>query len=284
MREFFQSFDNREIAVCIWAIVFVFWAASKQGVRSSMAELVRTAIAKQIVIGGAIFAIYFFGFVWLLLVVGIWAESQLKMTLFWFCSAGLAGLSSAAKVSDGDARILEKVKKNFSISVFLDFFVNLYRMSLFAELLFVPFTAVLCAVVAYSGHHKKYKKVGTLWNMLIVGVGLLVLAYAVYNTATNYDEVSTLDNFRALILPIIFSISMLPMFWAGVIYVSYENVFVRVPFLIKDGSLHCYAKLSLVRAFRTDTLRLQLWFRKAWYEKLESAEAIDASIRDVRSD
>ncbi len=281
MIEFLKSFDNREISLCIWMIVLIIWVASKPKVRSSMAGLIRTAIAKQVVISVSIFGSYFFAVVWLLSVMGVWTESQLKITLFWFCSAGLAGLFSAVNISDGNARIWEKMKSNFSFSVLLDFFVNLYRMPLFAELLFVPFTAVLSALVAYSGHQEKYKQIETLGNRLIVSIGLGVLAYAVYKTATNYDEVATLDNFRALILPIIFSISMLPMFWAGVIYVSYENVFIRLPFLIKDESLHGYAKLSLMKTFRTDTQRLHVWFRQAWYTNLESAEAIDASIAEV---
>lgn len=284
MREFFLSFDNREVAVCIWAVVLIAWATSKPDVRSSMVNLVRAAFAKQIVVGVVVFAVYFVGFVWVLSVAGIWAESQLKLTVFWFFSAGLAGLASAAKVSDGAAHIKEKMKGNFSISVFFDFFVNLYRMPLLAELLFVPFTAVLGAIVAYSGFHDKYKKVETVGNRLILGIGLVVIAYAVYAATTNYDEVATLDHARALALPIVFSLGILPVFLAGVIYVSYENVFIRIPFLIKDESLHGYAKLSLVRAFGADTQRLHIWFRQAWHTNLDSTDAIDASIAKARAE
>ncbi|HAF61392.1 MAG TPA: hypothetical protein DCK95_03590 [Anaerolineaceae bacterium] len=282
MREFFLSFDNREIAVCVWAFVLIAWATSKLGVRSSMADLVRAAFKKQIVVSIVIFTAYFIGFVWILSVVGIWAESQLKLTVFWFFSAGLAGLTSAAKVSDGSANVKEKIKSNFSISVFLDFFVNLYRMPLLAELIFVPFMAVFGAVVAYSGFHDEYKKVGTLGNRLIVVVGLVFLACTVYATTINYDKLATTDNVRSLILPIVFSLGILPIFLVGVVYISYENVFVRIPFLIKNESLHRYAKLSLVRTFRTDTQKLYIWFRQAWHINLDSAEAFDASIAKVR--
>ena len=284
MREFFLSFDNREIAVCMWGFVLITWAASKPDLRSSMASLVTAAFARQIVVSVVIFAIYFVAVVWVLSVAGIWAESQLKLTLFWFFSAGLAGLASAAKVSDGAANVKEKMKGNFSISVFLDFFLNLYRMPLFAELLFVPFMAMLGAVVAYSGFHEKYKKIEMYGNRLIIGVGLAVLAYAVYAMAINHDEVSTPDNARSLILPIIYSLSILPIVLAGVVYVSYENVFVRIPFLIKDESLHRYAKLSLVRSFGADTQRLNTWLRQAWHLNLDSAEAIDSSIAKIRTE
>lgn len=283
MRDFFQSFDNREIAVCVWVLGFICWAACKPGVRSSISGVIRAALAKQIVAGVIIFAIYFVGLIGVLSIIGVWAVSQLKVTLFWFFSAGLSGLASAAKVEGGEARLWEKAKTNFSISVFLDFFINLYRMPLFIELMFVPFTAVIGAVVAYSSHDKKYEKVEILGNKLIIGIGALVLAYAAYETAINYDNVINVDNFRALILPVAFSLGMLPMFWAGMIYVTYENVFVRVPFLIRDESLHRYAKLALVRAFRTDTQRLHVWFRKAWLAKLDSVEAIDLSIAETVS-
>lgn len=284
MKEFFLSFDNREIAVCVWGFVLIAWAARTPNVRSSIAKFVSAAFAKQIVVSVIIFTAYFVGFVWILSFAGIWAESQLKLTVFWFFSAGLAGLASAANASEGLTNVKEKIKGNFSISVFLDFFVNLYRMPLLAELLFVPFSALLGAVVAYSGFHDKYKNVETLGNRLMVIIGLVVLSYAVYSTAINYKEVFTIDNARALVLPIVFSFGISPIYFAGAVYVSYENVFVRIPFLIKDQSLHRYAKLSLVRAFKADTQCLQKWFRQARHENLESADAIDMSIAKVQAE
>lgn len=282
MREFFQSFDNREIAMIVWLLGLFLWAASKPDVRHSMPDLIRAALAKQIVIGVVIFALYFACLVWGLAYAGVWVESQLKLTLFWFFSAGLVGLGSVAKVSDGDARILDKVKNNFSFSVFLDFFINLHRMPLFVEFLFVPFTALLGAIVAYSSYHERYKKIEIIGNRLIIGIGLLVMAYALFEMAINFDKVATVDNARALLLPIAFSLGMLPIFLVGVIYVSYENVFIRLPYLIKDESLHGYAKWVLVRSFRTDTRSLHTWFRQAWNEHLNSVESIDASIAKLR--
>lgn len=72
MKEFFLSFDNREIAVCIWVLVLTAWAASKPDVRSSVVNLVSAAFAKQIVVSVVVFGFYFVGFVWILSVAGIW--------------------------------------------------------------------------------------------------------------------------------------------------------------------------------------------------------------------
>ncbi len=280
----FQSFDNREIAVCIWMFGFACWfAARKANVRSSIINLVHAVLARQIVVSVLIFATYFVGFVWILSILGVWVESQFKLTLFWFFSVGLVGLASVAEVEDGEPRIWEKAKNNFSISVFLDFFVNLYRMPLFAELLFVPFIAVLSVVVAYSSHDEKYKKIEALRNKLIISIGFIFLICTVREMIGNYEDIVTANNVRALLLPIVFSLGMLPIFWVGVVYASYEGVFLRMPFLINDQSLHRYTKLALVHAFRTNTRCLHSWLCSAYRMNLNSFDAIDASIEEIRT-
>lgn len=280
---FFQSFDNREISVCIWGLGLIFWALIQPTIRSSILALIHTAFAKPIIVSVAFFASYFLGLVWLLSFIGIWAESQIKLTFFWFFSVGLTGFAASAKESNSNAHIQEKVKSILSISVLFDFFINLYRMPLYVEILFVPFSAILTVIVVYSGYHKEYKDVERFGNRLLTIVGFFVVFYAIYKTTINYKEIATIDNARALALPVIYSLGVLPIFWFFMIYVSYEEVFIRIPFVIENVSLHQYAKLSLIKAFLVDTKRLSIWLRDAWCGSLESTEAIDASIADALS-
>lgn len=278
MEGFVQTFDNREIAMGVWLLVLIMWAGRKSEVRLALFNLIKAALAKQLVIAFIIFTSYFFLLVVVLSIAQIWTKSQLKITLFWFFSAGLAGLASSAKVQGGKLCMLEKAKQNFSISVLLDFFVNLYRMPLLAELAFVPFITALTAIVVFSGYDEKHKKVESCSNTLLICIGLLILIYAIYMSAKNLDAVLTINNARELALPIAFSIGILPIIWLGNIYTSYENVFVRLQYLIADRSLHHYTKLALIRAFQADTESLHKWFRDAWSENLDSVKAIDASI------
>jgi len=280
---FFQSFDNREISVCIWGLGLTFWASIQPKIRSSILALIQTAFAKPIIVSVVVFASYFVGLVWLLSFTGIWAESQIKLTVFWFFSVGLTGFAASAKASNGNAYIQEKVKSLFSISVFFDFFINLYRMPLYAEILFVPFSIILTVMVVYSGYHKEYKNIERFGNRLLTIVGMFIILYAIYKTTTNYQEIATIDNARALALPVIYSLGVLPIFWFFMIYSSYEEVFIRMPFVIENISLHQYAKLSLIKAFWTDTKRLSIWLKDAWYGSLESTEAIDESIAEALS-
>lgn len=278
MEGLFQIFDNREIAMGVWLLVLMIWAGRKSAVRLALFNLIKAALAKQLVIAFIIFASYFALLVTVLSMADIWTKSQLKITLFWFFSAGLAGLASSVEAEGGKICMLEKAKQNFSISVLLDFFVNLYRMPLLAELVFVPFITALTAIVVFSGYDEKHKKVESCSSTLLIIIGLLILLYVIYMSAKNLDEVLTIDNARALALPIAFSIGILPIIWLGNIYISYENVFVRLQYLIADRSLHRHTKLALISAFQTDTQSLHKWFRDAWNENLDSVKAIDASI------
>jgi len=194
----------------------------------------------------------------------LWTLTQLKVTVLWFFVAGIPALMDAPEISSDPAKLRASVAKNFKLSLLLDFFVNLYKMPLLAELVFVPFTALIGGLLAVAQSDEKYVSVHKLLNGILLAVGLGVLVFVTYNVTTNFGAIANANTLRDLALPIIYNIAFIPLLWAMSIYAAYEAVFCRLPFVIKDRALHPYARRRLLLGFRTDVCALNAWFKASW--------------------
>lgn len=281
MTQFFASFDNREVAAALWLLVAIVGAAMNTTIRVSMVGLLRVFFARQILIGVVFLFTYIGVIVFLLERVGIWAPSQLKLTLLWLCTAGLLGLFSAPKVSENPELISRAARDTFQITMVFEFFVNLYRMPLAAELVFVPFAVFLGAMIAVSELNEDHGSVNKFLNSVAMVLGLALLAYAGWKTLDDLSTIANVETARSFVLPILFSVLLLPFVWLVAVYCAYESVFVRLQFLVKDKSLHPYIKRSLLLKYRGNIRYLRAWFQAAWFRTFATRKDVDESIRTL---
>lgn len=250
-------------------------------IRGSIFGLLRAFFVRQILVGVAFLFTYIGVVVLLLEQVGIWAPSQLKLTLLWLCTAGLLGLFSAPKVSENPELISRAARGTFQITMMLEFFVNLYRMPLPAELVFVPFSVFLAAMIAVSELNEDHRPANKFLTGVAMVVGLALLAYAGWKTLDNFSAIANVETARSFVLPIIFSALLLPFVWLVAVYCAYESVFVRLKFVAKDKSLHPYIKRSLLLKFRGNIRYLRAWFKVAWFRTFATRKDVDESIKPL---
>lgn len=227
--------------------------------------------------------IYFTAVVFLLSFIGLWNKPQLKLSLLWIATAGISSLFLIPKIHKNKNYIRRAVESNFKLSVLLDFFVNMHRMPFIAELVFVPIAAILAAVLAYSEAQDGYEDASIITTKLLSAFGIGLFIYASWFVATHFTEVVTADNARSLVLPILFSLTLLPFLWAASIWTAYQEVFVRLQFTIDDRSLHPYIKWKLISGFRNNTELLNEWFKNTWRGSITTKSEVKKSIRTVVS-
>ena len=86
------------------------------------------------------------------------------------------------------------------------------------------------------------------------------------------------------LLPTVLTILFLPFLYCLAAWVSYENVFVRLGFLVKDPELRQFAKRRLLASFGFNFRRLNRWSARLIRDRLRSKEDVLASIRSVITD
>lgn len=95
-----------------------------------------------------------------------------------------------------------------------------------------------------------------------------------------YHAAVTLRDFG---VPIAYGIFCIPLMFLLAVYSAYEDAFVRLQFVIKDESLHGFAKRRLLASFGLDFRAVSRWLRSAWSNTLESRADIVRSIEAVKS-
>lgn len=278
MTDIFASLDSRELATAIWLGIFIIWCLTKSGIRKSLRSLFSATIARPIAMSLTLAASYIAVATVILQSLDMWTIKQLKITVLWYFLAAIPSLMDTPEISKNPASLKKSIAKNFELSLILDFFINLFKLPFLAELIFVPFSALLGGLLAVAQLDKKHAPVQKFLNGILVLIGLGFLVYEAYKLTTSFDEVANMDTLRDFTLPIIYNITFIPFLWAISIYAAYDSVFCRLQFVIKDSSLHLYAKCLLIMRFRTDIASLNAWSRSAWSGALTSRSDIEKSI------
>jgi hypothetical protein len=78
------------------------------------------------------------------------------------------------------------------------------------------------------------------------------------------------------------SLAFLPFLYIMALFVTYENLFVRLRFFIKDDKLVRFTKVRTLFAFNVRLTLLNKWARKINQHHLETREDILGAIRDFR--
>jgi len=274
--------DNREISILTWLAVLAVFCASKPEIRKAGAGVVRAALAPKLLIPIVMIAAYVGAGVAVLHHFEIWGLSNLKATVLWFFTAGLAMVGEVAESQQEDRYFLRAVLDGFKISVVLEFVVNFYPLPLIGELVLVPFTAFLACMLVIAESKEEFKPVRTLLNGLLSIFGLGLLAYAGYRIYADAPAFLAPATFAEFLLPILLTIVCLPCLWLLATYVSYENLFVRLQFFISDASLRSFVKAQLLLRLHLNYPAVNRWSKLFIPECPSTREAVLESIVRAR--
>lgn len=263
MKEFLSSVNTRDIATAIWLGIFVTWCVTKPKVRQAFCKVVAAATAWRIAVTFSLAIAHLSAVTFVLTTLGLWTIAQLKITGLWFAGVGIPILMSIPQVSRDVRQLRSSFGKNFKLSLLLDFFVNLYKMPLLAELIFVPFSALVGGLLAVAQSDDKYSPVQKLLNGVLSVTGVGIIGFVTYKITTDFAQIANLNTLRNFALPLIYSLAYFPLTWAFVIYAAYESVFCLLPFVIKDPELHPYVRRRLIFSFGADVSSLNTWLKAA---------------------
>ena len=270
--------DNREISILTWLTVLAVFCASKPEIRRAGAGVVRAALAPKLLIPIAMIAAYVAAGVAVLHHFQIWGLSNLKATVLWFFTAGLAMVGKVTQSQQEDRYFLRAVLDGFKISVVLEFVVNFFPLPLLGELILVPFTALLACILVIAESKKEFKPVRTLLNALLSIVGLGLLAYAGYRIHADASAFLAPATLAEFLLPVLLTIVFLPCLWLLATYVSYENLFARLQFFISDTSLRRFAKAQLLLRLHLNYPAVNRWSKIVISERPSTRETVLESI------
>ncbi|MCY4499615.1 MAG: hypothetical protein OXC14_20320 [Rhodospirillaceae bacterium] len=273
--------NNRELAALIWVSAVVLWAFSKTSVRESLVGVVKAFVRPQILLPlVALFA--WVGLeLWVGAQLGIWNRALAKGTILWTLgSAGVLLFNSAQIDSDGDDVhfFRRTVLATVGVAAFVEFFVNLYVMSLPAELIFQIVVALPSLVVAVAGQKPDYKSVKAFCERVLAFVGFAFFALAARQVYLDWHQLDARELALDLALPVWLTVGLVPFLYLFSIYVAYDVIFRRISGEKAGKASRWRSRLALLSVlhFRADTVRKLAPY---WYvtRKLGEAQTFSAA-------
>lgn len=238
--------NNREWAILIWFGVVLLVVLHRKGGRSSIGSIFRTARHPKILIPFACMLAYVALLAWLGSVVGLWRAGLIKDTIVWFLVSGIALFFKSTDAANLPHFFRNRIAAAFAITAFIEFFVNLFVLPLWAEFILQPFLAVLAMLSVYAGHSNQYPTAKRIADVALALIGLALLAFALGTLITNWSKTDKGGVLLQMALPIWMTIGLLPFVYLLSLYVTYEKAFGGVDFATEDRRERRRAKLAIL--------------------------------------
>ena len=278
-----QSLDNRELAIGIWLILFLLLALLQARVRKGLRGVIVAVTARPVVAVFLVMIAYYALVTIALWWANAWTFKQIKVSLLWILFSGLPSLAEVFRIREDPKRLKHVAMEILKLVVLLEFFANLFKLPLLAELMLFPFMVVLGISIAASetgNKHAHLRRVLLAVSALIV---LALLLFSTYKLVTDGRSVLNVDTLRDFLLPIAYGVTSLPLLWFLATYSAYEEVFIRLQFVVQDKTLHGFIRRRLITSFQFDFRSVSRWLRSAWTTTIESRADVLQSIQAIKS-
>ena len=227
--------------------------------------------------------------------LGLWNTGLLKSTIVWLATIGLVTYVNVHRASSDRHFFRDVLLSTVALTVLLKFFLGLFVLSLWIELILQPLLAVVAAMSVVADSEARYATVKTLLNGVIAIVGIALLSYALFRLAADWQSIDVGKESRSLFLPVWLTAGTVPFFFAVSVYSTYEVAFVRLRFRAARRRLAWRVKLAMMLRFNIRIRELSglhgPWlgrlggatsFREAWrvvgeYRRESSSAPSDAS-------
>jgi len=244
----FNIFSNRELAVLVWIIILLIVFLFKIRIWKNIQNLIGSFFNRKILIPFIILIFYVVIITLILYNIKIWDSSLLKDTLFWFASSAFVIFINIYKADDSNF-FKNLLKDNLKLILILEYLSNLYTFSFILEFIFVPSLFILNTSLIFSDYQAKkntefarFSKL--LSNLLTIG-GVFIILFVLYQSIINYEELFSISNLKAFLLPVIYLALCLPFFYIIAIYMQYEIIFSLIGHMLKNKSEKSVLKIKL---------------------------------------
>lgn len=277
MDKLLTIFSTRELSILIWIGIGLIAIMFSSNMHEGLGGVLKILFGTTIVIILSTLMVYVGLILFLLYKLELWNFLLLKDTLFWFFTTALVLLFNINKAKTS-GYFKNIIKENLKWAIAVEFIVNFYTFSLLKELVLVPSMIFLASIQAVASIDKKNIQVSKLLGNILSVIGILLIAFIVYKTFTNYQEIFTFHTLFSFLLPPFLTVLLIPFLYLLALYMNYEELFVRIKFLTNDNKRKQLLKREILLVANLNLNRLILISKNLnkynWYHSTETKSYI----------
>ena len=229
-----EIFNNREIAIGIWAILTIVVLLFTRPARQFLRTVIPILFCRKFVVFYIVFISFLCAILYMLHWAKLWNSELLKDTIFWVLIVELPLFTKAIEKADGSHFFSELIKENIAVAVLIEFFIGFWTFSLAWELALVPISILISAIYAIAERDKKHHSIKRFISGLMVVWGFILIINAITGLVRTPEQFLNIDTLKSLLLPLVLLILNLPVVYGLALYNMYEQVFIRIKGNIKE--------------------------------------------------
>jgi hypothetical protein len=244
----FEIFSTREIAIIIWSSILIIGIIIIVKPKAFF-DLLKVFFDYKIQIPLWLMFIYITGITICLYYFKIWNLGLLKDTVIWSIVSATVLFFNMNKAKDF-TYFKPILIGNLKAIVILEFITNFYTFNFITEIIVIPIMTFVGILQIYAKHsartNPEHLKVASCLKNFFVFVGIFIFIYISYETYKYYEKLLTIQNIKSLLLPFALSVFLIPFLYFLALYMNYEILFIRIPFLIKEEKKQKKLKLNIL--------------------------------------
>ncbi|AXX84606.1 Uncharacterised protein [Aliarcobacter skirrowii] len=270
-------FNTREIVIAILffsLIIFALYKSSKD-IIDSFKSVLEIFFSKKIITPILIMFFYSLILIYILNIVGLWENHQIKNYIYW-----LIGVGVITHFKQNSFSIKSVLKDTLSLIVIFQFILTFYTFNLFFELIFISIVSFL-SMAKVVIDKEDTKALNSFIDILLSIFGFILIFLTAKEYLNNFNEFANSKTLYDFFVPTFLSIMAIPYFYLFFTIVTYESSFVSLNYAVKDKNLLRYAKLKGIFAFNFDSKSFQKWSHNLFSYDI-SKDSIKKSIQDIK--
>ena len=253
-------FNSREIAAGLWLgivlVALLLYGESRRAILETLKTLQSVALLILVSTAIAYFSLVVLG----LLKIGFWERTLLKDTILWAILAGSVLVFRSLESGYAGSSFRQILRDSVKVIVVIEFLVNTYTFSLLAEVFLWPVLVTVVAIDAVARSEEQFSGFAKVTASTLTLYGLVVIGQAIWRAVSDLNFLASTLSLRGFLLPIVLSLSLIPLSHAIQVYSCYDRIFRRISLSIgaeRDIDLERYAKRTIIQRCRLDLSKLQ---------------------------
>ena len=233
MNIFSIDFNTREEALILWVLLILVILFLKKSFRDPLINFLKQFTNKKIFIP-TFLMLGFVAFVFCILKnLGLVESSMIKEVVFWLFGTGLIIFYNTNKALYYKSFFYKIIIDTFKLNVIIEYFTNFYTFPLIIEIVLLPVMSFLALSHHLSYQYEEYKPVRSFLSLILIIFGGGILFYSAWRFLLNISNFLTRENVAEFLIPIIFTLSIIPIVYLFALIMVYEDFFVRIEHFLK---------------------------------------------------
>lgn len=230
MIDFLNSFSNREISIAIWFVIIFGGLIILSKSFKSFGLVIIAFFAKQLVVHYLVIIAYIYLLYFSLNRTILWEDHLFKDFIIWSIAFGFYSFFITNKIQTNKG-LFGHFMKIFSLTIFVDFFLNYFTFNLVWEIVIIPFLTFIGVLQIFTQYHLEragYLQVNKILKFILSLSGFALFFYCIYRLTFSYKDFLSNDSLKTFLLPVILSVLYFPLIAFYSAYHKYENIFREV--------------------------------------------------------